>query len=171
MKPLTILIVDDLPINLKLLRAQLEGEGHTVVDAHNGVEALAVLDRQKVDVIVSDILMPVMDGYRLCHEVRKSERFRHLPFIAYTSTYVSPSDEKLSIDLGADKYLRKPATVGELMRTIEEALVNPGRRPTAVFDETEMTKEYNAGLVAKLEKRNGRVEQSRQPARPADDRP
>ncbi len=154
MKPLTILIVDDLPVNLKLLRAQLEGEGHTVVEAHNGVEALAVLDRQKVDVIVSDILMPVMDGYRLCHEVRKSERFRHLPFIAYTSTYISPTDEKLSIDLGADKYLRKPATVDELMRAIEEALANPGRRPTAVFDETEMTKEYNAGLVTKLEKRN-----------------
>ena len=154
MKPLTILIVDDLPINLKLLRAQLEGEGHSVVEAHNGVEALAVLDRRKVDVIVSDILMPVMDGYRLCHEVRKSERFRHLPFIAYTSTYVSPSDEKLSIDLGADKYLRKPAAVGELMRTIEEALANPGRRPTAVFDQTDVLKEYNAGLVAKLEKKN-----------------
>ncbi len=154
MKPLTILIVDDLPINLKLLRAQLEGEGHTVIEAHNGVDALAVLDRQKVDVIVSDILMPVMDGYRLCHEIRKSERFRHLPFIAYTSTYVSPSDEKLSLDLGADKYLRKPATVGELMRTIEEALANPGRRPIAVFDQTEVLKEYNAGLVAKLEKKN-----------------
>ncbi len=154
MKPLTILIVDDLPINLKLLRAQLEGEGHTVIEAHNGVEALAVLDRQTVDVIVSDILMPVMDGYRLCHEIRKSEPFRHLPFIAYTSTYVSPSDEKLSLDLGADRYLRKPATVGELMRTIEEALANPGRPPIAVFDEMETTKEYNAGLVAKLEKRN-----------------
>lgn len=154
MKPLTILIVDDLQVNLKLLRAQLEGEGHTVVEAHNGVEALAVLDHQNVGVIVSDILMPVMDGYRLCHEIRKSERFRHLPFIAYTSTYVSPSDEKLSLDLGADKYLRKPATVDELTRAIEEALASPGRRPIAVFDETEMTKEYNAGLVAKLEKRN-----------------
>jgi PAS domain S-box-containing protein len=154
MKPLTILIVDDLPVNLKLLRAQLEGEGHTVVEAHNGVEALAVLDRQKADVIVSDILMPVMDGYRLCHEVRKSERFRHMPFIAYTSTYVSPSDEKLSIDLGADRYLRKPATVGELTRAIEEALANPGRRPIAVFDQTNVLKKYNAGLVAKLEKKN-----------------
>ncbi|HEX7677052.1 MAG TPA: PAS domain S-box protein [Thermoanaerobaculia bacterium] len=154
MKPLTILIVDDLPINLKLLRAQLEGEGHTVVEAHNGVEALAVLDCQQVDVIVSDILMPVMDGYRLCHEVRKSERFRHLPFIAYTSTYVSPSDEKLSLDLGADRYVRKPASVDELMRAIEEALANPGRRPIAVFDQTDVLKEYNAGLVTKLEKKN-----------------
>jgi PAS domain S-box-containing protein len=154
MKPLTILIVDDLPINLKLLRAQLEGEGHTVVEAHNGVEALALLDRQEVDLIVSDILMPVMDGYRFCHEVRKSDRCRHLPFMVYTSTYVSPSDEKLSIDLGADKYLRKPASLSELMSAIDEAVANPGRRPTAVFDETDVLKEYNAGLVTKLEKKN-----------------
>jgi CheY-like chemotaxis protein len=64
MKPLTILIVDDHPINLKLLRAQLEAEGHAVVEAANGAEALALMDRKTVDVIVSDILMPVMDGYR-----------------------------------------------------------------------------------------------------------
>jgi PAS domain S-box-containing protein len=154
MTPLTILIVDDLLINLKLLRAQLEGEGHTVVEAHNGVEALALLARQEVDVIISDILMPVMDGYRFCQEVRNSERHRHLPFIAYTSTYVSPSDEKLSLDLGADKYLRKPASIDEMVRTIDEALANPGRRPTVVFDTTDVLKEYNAGLVTKLEKKN-----------------
>ena len=154
MKPLTILIVDDLPINLKLLRAQLEGEGHTVLDAHHGAEALGLLEKQEVDVIVSDILMPVMDGYRFCHEVRQSERHRHLPFVVYTSTYVSPSDEKLSLDLGADKYLRKPASVDKIVRTIDEALASPGRRPTAVFDETDVLKEYNAGLVTKLEKKN-----------------
>jgi PAS domain S-box-containing protein len=150
----TILIVDDLPINLKVLRAQLEGEGHTVVEARNGVEALELLERQDVDLIVSDILMPVMDGYRLCHEVRRSERRRHLPFIVYTSTYVSPSDEKLSLDLGADRYLRKPASIVELRRTIDEALANPGRQPTAAFDETDVLKEYSAGLVTKLEKKN-----------------
>jgi two-component system, cell cycle sensor histidine kinase and response regulator CckA len=60
MMPLTILIVDDHPINLKLLRAQLEAEGHTVVEAANGAEALALMDRKSVDVIVSDILMPVV---------------------------------------------------------------------------------------------------------------
>jgi len=154
MKPLTILIVDDLPINLKLLRAQLEGEGHTVIEALHGAEALALLDRHRVDVIVSDILMPVMDGYRFCQEVRKSERHRHLPFIVYTSTYVSPSDEKLSIDLGADKYLLQPARVEDIVRTIEEALAAPGRRPTAILDTTDVLKEYNTGLVTKLEKKN-----------------
>ncbi|HSY49926.1 MAG TPA: PAS domain S-box protein [Thermoanaerobaculia bacterium] len=154
MKPLTILIVDDQPINLKLLRAQLEGEGYAVVEAANGAEALAVMDRKKVDVIVSDILMPVMDGYRFCYEVRRSDRFRQLPFITYTSSYVSPSDEKLSLDLGADKYLRKPAPVEEMVRAIAEALASPHRQPTAPTDTADVLKEYSARLVTKLEEKN-----------------
>ena len=154
MKPLTILIVDDHPINLKLLRAQLEAEGYAVVEAANGAEALAVMDRKKVDVIVSDILMPIMDGYRFCYEVRRSERFRELPFITYTSSYVSPSDEKLSLDLGADKYLRKPAPVEEMVRAIDEALASPHRQPTAPTDTADVLKEYSARLVTKLEEKN-----------------
>ena len=154
MKPLNVLIVDDQPINLRLLRAELEAEGHNVYDASNGVEGLAVLDRQQIDVIISDILMPVMDGYRFCHEVRRSEKYRGIPFIVYTSTYLSPSDEKLSLDLGADRYLRKPASLEELVRTISETLAEPRRQPTTPFESEDVLKEYNAGLVAKLEKKN-----------------
>ena len=151
---LNILIADDQPINLKLLRAELEAEGHTVFDASNGAEGLAVLDHQKIDVIISDILMPVMDGYRFCAEVRRSERHRDIPFIVYTSTYLSPSDEKLSLDLGADSYLRKPASLLDINQTIAEVLAAPRRQPTAVIDSTDVLKEYNAGLVTKLEKKN-----------------
>jgi PAS domain S-box-containing protein len=154
MTPLNILIVDDQPINLRLLRAELEAEGHTVVEASNGEEGLALLDREHIDVIISDILMPVMDGYRFCHEVRRNTKHRDLPFIVYTSTYLSPSDEKLSLDLGADRYLRKPAPVEEIKQTIADVLAAPRRQPTAVFDSTDVLKEYNAGLVAKLEKKN-----------------
>ncbi|HSY49930.1 MAG TPA: response regulator [Thermoanaerobaculia bacterium] len=154
MKPLNILIVDDQPINLKLLKAQLEAEGHAVLEAANGAEALAVLDRREVDVIVSDILMPVMDGYRLCYEVRRREGLRELPFIIYTSSYVSPSDEKLSLDLGADRYLRKPASSAVLMRAIEEAISSPRHQPATALDATDVLKEYSERLVTKLEKKN-----------------
>ncbi|HEV7428027.1 MAG TPA: PAS domain S-box protein [Thermoanaerobaculia bacterium] len=154
MTPLDILIVDDQPINLRLLRAELEAEGHTVFEASNGEEGLTVLDRQQIDVIISDILMPVMDGYRFCYEVRRSERHRAIPFIVYTSTYLSPSDEKLSLDLGADRYLRKPASLEQINQTITEVLAAPRREPTTVFDSTDVLKEYNAGLVTKLEKKN-----------------
>jgi PAS domain S-box-containing protein len=154
MKPLNVLIADDHPINLRLLRAELEAEGHHVFEASNGIEGLAVLDRKHIDVIISDILMPVMDGYRFCTEVRRSERDRDIPFIVYTSTYLSPSDEKLSLDLGADRYLRKPASVEVLMRTIGETLTEARRQPSTAFDSHDILKEYNAGLVAKLEKKN-----------------
>jgi PAS domain S-box-containing protein len=154
MKPLTILIVDDQPINLRLLRAELEAEGHTVFEASNGAEGLALLDRHLVDVIISDILMPVMDGYRFCHEVRLSERLRGILFIIYTSTYLSPADEKLSLDLGADRYLRKPASVADVERTIADALAAPRRQPTAGVDSPHVLKEYNAVLVSKIEAKN-----------------
>ncbi|HVR42367.1 MAG TPA: PAS domain S-box protein [Thermoanaerobaculia bacterium] len=154
MSALTILIVDDQAINLRLLRAQLEGEGQTVLEASNGAEALSVLEREKVDLVISDILMPVMDGYRLCYEVRRSERFRQLPFIIYTASYVSPSDEKLSRDLGADDYLRKPASTADIMRAIRESLARPRREPVAVFESADVLEQYSDRLVAKLEKKN-----------------
>ena len=89
---MNLLIVDDHLINLKLLRAQLESEGHTVFEAHDGVDALDLLERQRVDGVISDILMPRMDGYRFCYEIRNHARLRDLPIILYTSTYTSPSD-------------------------------------------------------------------------------
>src|SRR5436190_15295857 len=95
-KPMTVLIVDDNGTNLKLLRAVLERQGHCVLTANDGLEALAVLERQPIDAIISDILMPNMDGYRFCYEVRTSSRFCSLPFIVYTSSYTTPRDEKLS---------------------------------------------------------------------------
>src|SRR5450756_2227757 len=99
-----LLIVDDTRTNLKLLRAQLESEGHVVFEAHDGVDALALLERQRVDGVISDILMPRMDGYRLCYEIRKHARLRDLPIILHTFTFTSPGDEKLVLDVGADKY-------------------------------------------------------------------
>src|SRR5688500_14575911 len=107
---MNILIVDDNPTNLKLLRAQLEAEGHAVAQAHDGVEALELLDRHGIDGIISDILMPRMDGYRLCYEVRKHFRYGSVPFIFYTSTYNSPGDESLALSFGGDRYIRKPAS-------------------------------------------------------------
>lgn len=153
---MNILIVDDQPINLKVLGALLAAEGHAVRTAANGVEALAVLEGQAVDAIISDILMPTMDGCRLCYEVRSSERLRHLPFIFYTASYTSPGDEKLCYDLGADQYLRKPASSQEIIAALQEVTRAPRRpRPLpAGMDEGGVLKEYSERLVSKLEEKN-----------------
>ena len=73
---MNILIVDDIAANRKLLRVQFEAEGFAVVEAADGIEALEVLAGEPFDAVLSDILMPRMDGYRLCHEVRKNPTLR-----------------------------------------------------------------------------------------------
>ncbi len=153
--PMNILIVDDDPTNLKLLRAQLEGEGHAVFDAHDGVDALALLERQRVDAVISDILMPRMDGYSLCHEIRKHARLHDLPIIIYTSTYTSPGDQKLALDMGADKYLTKPVSVETLVAALHEVGAQPHAAPRPdALREVEVLKEYNERLVSKLKEKN-----------------
>jgi len=152
-----ILIVDDNLTNLKLLRALLESEGHVIFEATDGVEALATLNREPIAAIISDILMPRMDGYRLCYEVRKNERLQRLPFIFYTATYTSRSDEKLCFDLGGDKYLRKPADVEEILAALREAAQSSAQGPAnraGSMSETEVMKEYSERLVSKLEEKN-----------------
>jgi CheY-like chemotaxis protein len=148
-------IVDDIATNRELLRERFEAAGHTTFEAADGVEALELLAREKVDAVVSDILMPRMDGYRLCHEIRTNDRLRNLPIVIYTSTYNSPSDEKLALSLGADKYLKKPAPFETILIALHEAIAmqHTALRPE-VWQEVEVLKEYSDRLVTKLEERN-----------------
>src|ERR1044071_3195760 len=74
---MTILIADDNATNRKLLRLLLDMEGHEVLEADNGATALAVLEQRRVDAVISDILMPEMDGFRLCYKIRKHPRLKH----------------------------------------------------------------------------------------------
>jgi signal transduction histidine kinase len=161
MKALTFLIADDFPGNLKLLRAGLESEGHQVIEAANGVEALAVLERQSVDAVISDILMPSMDGFRLCSEIRRSTKgYREIPLILYTATYDSPADRALADSVGADAYMLKPAPAAALIAAVQGIRHNTARRPKApsVAEDSDVLKHYNAALVHKLETRSNEVQ-------------
>jgi signal transduction histidine kinase/CheY-like chemotaxis protein len=151
-----LLIVDDNATNLRLLRAQLLTEGYDAVSAFNGVEALRVLEEETVEGIVSDILMPEMDGFRLCIEVRRSERLAHLPLVLYTSTYDSPSDREMARKAGADAYLTKPAPTAAIIEAIQQALElrKSAPPPAPQADEGAVLKQYNEVLVSKLEQKN-----------------
>ena len=157
---MNILIVDDIVTNRKLLRVTLEAEGHATIEAADGVEALQILARENVDAVISDILMPNMDGFRLCHEIRKSERFHALPFIIYTSTYTSPGDVKLAQTVGADKYLTKPAPTAAVLAALREVMAKQIARPVPtepVVEEAYLLQQYSQALVHKLEEKNAEL--------------
>jgi signal transduction histidine kinase len=159
-----VLIVDDNEMNRKLLRINLEGEGIETFEAVDGVEALGKLEGETADAIISDILMPRMDGYRFCQEVRKKKEVCDVPFIFYTSTYTSTGDEKLALDCGADRFITKPAPLKVIMEAIHELIDPDMPRPRAVEmpEELLIMREYNEALVRKLEERNGKLERARE---------
>jgi len=101
--------VDDRENNLILLDELLRGEGYKVVSDVNGKDALKKLHtKKKFDLIISDILMPVMDGFVLCENVRKDERLRNIPFVFTTASFVGDKDESLALKLGAKRFIHKP---------------------------------------------------------------
>jgi len=156
-----LLIVDDIDMNRMVLRLAFQANGHTVLEAADGIEALKILGDEKVDAVLSDILMPRMDGYRLCHEIRTSGRLKDLPIVIYTSTYTSRSDEKLARRVGADRFLRKPAPFETILAALNEAIAmtRVPLRPEA-WQQVEVLKEYSDQLVAKLEEKNIELEKA-----------
>ncbi len=157
---MNILIVDDVAANRKLLRVQLEAEGFVVVEAADGIEALQVLSREPLDAVLSDILMPRMDGYRLCHEVRKNPALRDLRFILYSSTYISPGDVQLSDTVGADQFIAKPAPIAVILQALQVPAAGGTARPSDLPDDALLVQQYSAVLVAKLEEKNTELQQA-----------
>ena len=120
-----ILLADDNKQSLKLLKAIYDAEGYDVEVAADGKEAMDILLKTRVDLLVSDVLMPNVDGYYLCFKVRENEKLRNIPIIIYTATYTSESEAKVAMEMGADRFIRKPAAIKTLLDTAKELLENP----------------------------------------------
>lgn len=152
-----ILIVDDKVEDRYLLETILKSKGYDVVSAGNGKEALERLKEGGISIIISDILMPVMDGFQLCKEVRTNEKLKDIPFVFYTATYTDERDEELAISIGADKFIRKPAEIEDFLREVENVLKNAEQKRIEVkkpeVEEGEVMKLYSEALVRKLEKK------------------
>lgn len=156
-----ILIVDDMPDNLYFLEVLLKGNGFEVVSAANGAEALVMAREAAPDLIISDILMPVMDGYTLCREWRSDEVLELIPFIFYTATFTEKKDEELALSLGADRFLVKPMEPESLMAVVREVLAGPTVSSNrALPDDTGMLREYSEVLFRKLEKKMADLERA-----------
>lgn len=123
-----ILLVEDNAANLELARFLLEAGGHTVLSAEDGAEALRVAGAERPDLIVTDLQMPVMDGYELLRHIRADERLRGLRVVALTAFSMADDQRKVLV-AGFDGYLSKPIVPETFVAQIGDFL--PGARPAA----------------------------------------
>lgn len=131
-----ILVVDDLPQNVRLLQAVLEPRGYEVAVAASGAEALARLAEGGIDLVLLDILMPDMDGYEVCRAIRADEATAFLPVVMITAS--GEQEKRRALESGADDFIAKPFDHAELLARVRSLL-----RIKRYHDEIER---YTAGL-------------------------
>lgn len=119
---MNILVAEDDENSRQLLETVLVAKGYTVASFDNGLKALSYLHTEPVDLIISDILMPEMDGYGLCRAVKQNQSLQHIPIVFYTATYTSDQDKRFALSLGATKFLIKPMLMPDLMHIVDEIL-------------------------------------------------
>lgn len=159
-----ILVVDDKEDGLYYLSSLLSAHGFEIDAARHGAEALARARQTRPDVVVSDLLMPVMDGFTLLRHWKMDERLKRAPFIVYTATYTDVEDEQLALELGADAFILKPSEPDDFLDRIREILARSSTsspRESPVTDQGEgLLREYSAILIRKLEEKMLQLEAS-----------
>jgi CheY-like chemotaxis protein len=115
------LIVDDIPDNRAVLRNLLEPVGFVIIEADQGQQALQELERQPPDLIITDLSMPVMDGFELIRQIRRHQQWASLKVIV-SSASVSQLDRQMSLDVGGDDFLEKPVKADRLFSLLAQHL-------------------------------------------------
>lgn len=145
----TLLIVDDTPKNVIILEKVFTSEGYNVFTASNGKDALEILENHQVDLVISDIAMPVMDGYRLCYEMMKNPRTRRIHFIFYSSHYSHKEEVDFGLALGAERYMVRPLEIKKLVSLVEEVL-HREKEVTPLMSWEEFSKLHDELLTSKI---------------------
>jgi CheY-like chemotaxis protein len=145
-----ILVVEDMPNVLELLEVTLRFKGYPVITARNGQEALEKVRKEKPALVITDILMPKLDGYALAHSLRTDPLTRHIPLIFLSATYVTPEDKAFAMSLGAVRFLEKPVDTEEFLLTIAEILTSGPATIPEPLSEREFYNGYRERLESKL---------------------
>jgi len=138
----TILIIEDRPIDRQLLTTILRTRGHEIVEASDGQEALDMLGRISPDLVISDILMPTVDGYEFVRRMREIPAFAATPVIFYTATYHEREARALAHRCGVVDILTKPSAPQVILATVDAALGSSTRVPSAPLDRAEFDREH-----------------------------
>ena len=121
MNPKKILVVDDEVELVKTIQFSLEVEGYTVLASNDGEDALSQARKESPDLILLDIMLPKLDGYKVCRLLKFDERYKHIPILMMTAK-TQEKDKILGMETGADEYITKPFDMDELMEKIKAYL-------------------------------------------------
>src|SRR5574341_505881 len=145
-----LLVVEDIPDILKLLDATLKFKGYRVITARDGQEALDTIQRERPALIITDILMPKMDGFSLVHRLRINPKTRDIPVVFLTATYVAPEDKAFALNIGVNRFIEKPVNFEEFLPTIADILAKGAPAPLEPLNELDFYEGYRKRLEKKL---------------------
>lgn len=152
-----VLIVEDDPDILSLLKTTLTISGYRVLTAHNGREGLDVARKECPGLVLADIMMPRMDGFALVNRLRIDPQTRNIPVVVMTATYVSPEDREFVQNISATRFIQKPIDLEKLLATVDELMehgTSSAREPLKDFD---FYIGYRKRLEVKLEQKNAQI--------------
>ena len=144
------MVVEDTHQIRELLEATLRFQGYTVDSAQDGEEALEKISKQPPELIITDLLMPNMDGYALLYRLHGNPETRHIPILVLSATYVSREDKEFALILGAQEFMEKPFDISEFLLKIGEMLAQGPVAAKGVLDDQTFFRGYKTRLEAKL---------------------
>ncbi len=151
-----LIVEDDLDI-LNLLKTTLNFSGYRVITAHNGSEALDVVQQEHPTIVIADIMMPKLDGFGFVHRLRINPETRRIPVVFITATFVSRDDREFALNIGATRFIQKPLDLDEFLITIEELLIQDAPVAFEPLNEVRFYEEYHQQLEEKLEQKNTQI--------------
>jgi putative two-component system response regulator len=159
-----VLIVDDRPADRFILKVLFQAHGCETSEAENGREGLALAAQRKPDLIVSDALMPVLDGFGFLREIKADQQLKDIPFVFYSAVYTGHQDEHLATSLGAEAFLIKPLEPERLWLEVSAIMekIRAGGEVKARSEtpgEEQYLREYSNVVVAKLEEKVRELEE------------
>jgi DNA-binding response OmpR family regulator len=116
-----ILLVDDEADLVEMMKMRLEFYGYEVFTAYDGVDALEKAKRSKPDLMILDVMMPRMDGFRVCQALKEDPHYAHIPIILFTAR-AQQDEMQIGEECGANAYLTKPCDTSKLLTTIQSLL-------------------------------------------------
>ncbi len=152
-----LLVVEDIPDILNLLDATLKFKGYRVVKAFNGQEALDAIQKEHPALIITDILMPKMDGFTLVHRLRINPETRDIPVVFLSATYIAPEDKEFALAIGVKHFIEKPVDLEAFLPMIEGILRQEKPAKLEPLNEREFYDGYRKRLETKLHQKNTQI--------------